>query len=77
MYDLEARMKWMDARSVKTHVLTLSGSMPWQWASLDAAVKLAHIVNDAAIEAHKAFPDRFVAGGCDSHARSEGRLEGA
>lgn len=62
MHDLEARMKWMDARNVKTHVLTLSGSMPWQWASLDAAVKLARIVNDAAIEAHKSFPHRFVAG---------------
>jgi aminocarboxymuconate-semialdehyde decarboxylase len=52
----------MDARGVKTHVLTLSGSMPWQWASLDAAAKLARIVNDAAIEAHKDFPDRFIAG---------------
>jgi aminocarboxymuconate-semialdehyde decarboxylase len=62
MYDLEARMKWMDARGVKTHVLTLSGSMPWQWASQDAANQLARIVNDAAIEAHKAFPDRFIAG---------------
>lgn len=62
MYDLEARMKWMDSRGVKTHVLTLSGSMPWQWASQDAANKLARIVNDAAIEAHKTFPDRFVAG---------------
>jgi len=62
MHDLEARMKWMDERSVKMHVLTLSGSMPWQWASLDAAAKLARIVNDAAIEAHKNFPDRFIAG---------------
>ena len=62
MYDLESRMKWMDSRGVKTHVLTLSGSMPWQWASLDAAKDLARIVNDAAIAAHKAHPDRFVAG---------------
>ena len=44
------------------HVLTLSGSMPWQWASLDAAAKFARIVNDAAIAAHKAYPDQFVAG---------------
>ena len=62
MYDLEARMKWMDSRGVKTHVLTLSGSMPWQWASLDAAKELARIVNDAAIAAHKENPDRFIAG---------------
>jgi aminocarboxymuconate-semialdehyde decarboxylase len=62
MYDLEARLKWMDSRGVKMHVLTLSGSMPWQWASQDAANQLARIVNDAAIEAHKSFPDRFIAG---------------
>src|SRR5689334_12200744 len=62
MYDLEARLKWMDSRGVKMHVLTLSGSMPWQWASQDAANHLARIVNDAAVEAHKSFPDRFIAG---------------
>ena len=62
IYDLEARMKWMDERNVTMHVLTLSGSMPWQWASLDAAVELARIVNDAAIAAHKAYPERFIAG---------------
>ncbi|MEI8035857.1 MAG: amidohydrolase family protein [Betaproteobacteria bacterium] len=62
MSDLEARIKWMDSRNIKTHVLTLSGSMPWQWASQDHANQLARIVNDAAIESHKAHPDRFVAG---------------
>lgn len=61
-YDLEARLKWMDGHGVKMHVLTLSGGMPWQWAPQDAANRLARIVNDAAIEAHKAYPDRFVAG---------------
>jgi len=62
MSDLDARMQWMDSRGVQTHVLTLSGSMPWQWAPQDAANRLARIVNDAAIEAHQAYPDRFVAG---------------
>jgi aminocarboxymuconate-semialdehyde decarboxylase len=62
MHDLEKRVAWMDERGVKMHVLTLSGGMPWQWASQDAANQLARIVNDAAIEAHRAFPDRFVAG---------------
>ncbi|MPZ44999.1 MAG: amidohydrolase family protein, partial [Betaproteobacteria bacterium] len=61
-FDLEARLKWMDGHGVKMHVLTLSGGMPWQWAPQDAANRLARIVNDAAIEAHKAYPDRFVAG---------------
>lgn len=62
MSDLDARVKWMDDRGVKTHVLTLSGSMPWQWAPQDGANRLARLVNDAAIEAHKAYPDRFLAG---------------
>jgi len=62
MFDLEKRIAWMDEHGVQVHVLTLSGSMPWQWASQDAANRLARIVNDAAIEAHKAYPDRFVAG---------------
>ena len=62
MSDLPARMKWMDERDVGMHVLTLSGGMPWQWAPQDAANDIARIVNDAAIEAHKAYPDRFVAG---------------
>jgi aminocarboxymuconate-semialdehyde decarboxylase len=61
MYDLPKRLAWMDERNVKMHVLSLSGQAPWQWASQDDANKLARIVNDAAIEAHKAFPDRFVA----------------
>lgn len=62
MFDLEKRVAWMDERGVQMHVLTLSGSMPWQWAAQDAANRLARIVNDAAIEAHKAFPERFIAG---------------
>ena len=62
MTDLEQRIKWMDERSVQMHVLTLSGRMPWQWASQDAANRLARVVNDAAIEAHIAYPDRFITG---------------
>jgi len=28
-FDLDKRRKWMDARGVQMHVLTLSGRMPW------------------------------------------------
>jgi len=62
MFDLDARLEWMDSRGVRTHLLTLSGSMPWQWAKPDEAVRLARIVNDAAIEAHLKHSDRFLAG---------------
>jgi aminocarboxymuconate-semialdehyde decarboxylase len=61
-FDLDKRRKWMDQHGVQMHVLTLSGGMPWQWVPPDAGAHLAQIVNDAAVEAHTAFPDRFVAG---------------
>jgi len=61
-FDLDKRRKWMDAHGVQTHVLTLSGGMPWQWVPPDVGAHLAQIVNDAAVEAHMAFPNRFAAG---------------
>ena len=61
-FDLGQRVKWMNEHGVQMHVLTLSGGMPWQWATPEQGVRLAQIVNDAAIEAHTAYPDRFVAG---------------
>src|SRR5437016_2006887 len=59
---LDERCKWMDEHGVQMHVLTLSGAMPWQWATPEQGDRLAHIINDAAVEAHNAHPDRFVAG---------------
>jgi aminocarboxymuconate-semialdehyde decarboxylase len=60
--DLDKRIKWMDEHGVQMLVLTLSGGMPWQWVSPKEGARLAQIVNDAAMEAHAAFPDRFIAG---------------
>lgn len=62
MYDLPKRLAWMDERNIQTHVLTLSGNMPWWWAKPDDAQKLARMVNDAALEAHAKYPDRFLVG---------------
>lgn len=61
-FDLDKRRKWMDEHGVQMHVLTLSGGMPWQWVPPDVGAHLAQIVNDAAVEAHTAFPERFAAG---------------
>jgi aminocarboxymuconate-semialdehyde decarboxylase len=60
-FDLDRRRKWMDAHGVQMLVLTLNGGMPWQWVSPEEGAHIAQIVNDAAIEAHTAFPDRFIA----------------
>jgi len=61
-YDLAARARQMDAQGVQMQVLTLGGFMPWDWASPEQGAKLAQVTNDAAIEAHKSMPDRFVFG---------------
>lgn len=59
--DVDKRVKWMDERGVKMHVLSLDGSAPWQWVSPEQGMRLAQIVNDAALQAHSAYPDRFIA----------------
>lgn len=60
--NLAARAQQMDAQGVQMQVLTLGGFMPWQWVTAEQGAKVAQVVNDAAIEGHVAFPDRFAAG---------------
>jgi aminocarboxymuconate-semialdehyde decarboxylase len=60
--NLAKRIEWMDAHGVQIHVLTLSGGMPWQWVPPDVGAMLAQIANDANVEAHLAYPDRFMGG---------------
>ena len=59
--DVDQRRKWMDEHGVQMHVLTLNGGMPWQLVTPEQGAGLARIVNDAGVEAHTAFPDRFLA----------------
>ena len=59
---LEQRIAWMDQHGIRMHVLTLDGGMPWQWVSAADGARLARIVNDAAAEAHRRYPTRFLAG---------------
>jgi len=59
--DLDRRRAWMNDHGVQTLVLTILAP-PWQTTSAEVAARLTAIVNDAAVEAHTAFPDRFVAG---------------
>jgi aminocarboxymuconate-semialdehyde decarboxylase len=61
-HDLVARSKWMDAHGEKIQVMTLGGFMPWQWVTPEQGVHVAQVTNDAAMEAHAAFPDRFLFG---------------
>lgn len=61
-YDLALRAKSMDAQGVQMQVITLGGFMPWQWVTAEQGAAIAQATNDAAVEGHKAFPDRFVFG---------------
>ena len=61
-FDLDKRVRWMNEHGVQMHVLTLSGRMPWQWVEPSTGAELARMLNDAAMEAHRAFPDRFLGG---------------
>ena len=59
--DLEQRLKWMDEHGVQMHLLALSGDAVWQLVTPEQAASLAQVANDAAVEAHAKYPDRFVA----------------
>ena len=61
-YDMDHRIQWMDELGVETILLSLGGFMPWQWIKPRDGLHIARIVNDAAVQAHAAHPDRFVAG---------------
>jgi aminocarboxymuconate-semialdehyde decarboxylase len=58
-YDLDKRLQWMDEHGDLMHCLTLP-SVPWQKTSAQQGAHLARVVNDAGIEAHQKYPDRFV-----------------
>jgi aminocarboxymuconate-semialdehyde decarboxylase len=60
-WDLEKRVQRMDAEGIGIHVLSLTNPMV-HWAPPERGAALARIVNDAMVQAHAQFPDRFV--GC-------------
>ena len=59
--DLDQRRQWMDEHGVQMHLLALSGDVVWQSVTPEQGAGLAQIVNDAALEAHARYSDRFVA----------------
>jgi aminocarboxymuconate-semialdehyde decarboxylase len=61
-HDMRRRTKMMDEMGIQTSVLTLGGFRPWQWVTPEQGVRVSRAANDAAMEAHSSFPERFVAG---------------
>jgi aminocarboxymuconate-semialdehyde decarboxylase len=60
-WDLPRRLQRMDAQRVALHALSLTTPFVY-WAPPERGAALARLVNDAMIEAHTAYPTRFV--GC-------------
>jgi aminocarboxymuconate-semialdehyde decarboxylase len=59
-YDLNQRLKAMDAQAVTVHALSLMPPMVY-WAGGPLGLRVARLVNDAMAEATQLYPDRFVA----------------
>ncbi len=59
-YDLDVRLKSMDAQRVAVHALSLMPPMVY-WAGGALGIRLARLVNEAMTQASRAYPDRFVA----------------
>lgn len=60
-FDVDRRVKVMDKTGVQVQALSLTAPMVY-WASPEVGARLARAFNDACVEAHRAYPDRFV--GC-------------
>lgn len=58
--DLKLRLADMDEQGVSMQAISLTTPMV-NWADADFSLKLARAWNDAASEAHKAYPNRLVA----------------
>ncbi len=57
--DLDVRLKEMKRQRVDVHALSLTRPMVY-WGDAELGLKLCQAMNDAMVEIHTAFPDRFV-----------------
>ena len=62
-YDLDDRIRTMDATGVRMHALSLTQPMVY-WADDELGLQLCMAFNDAASEAHRRHPDRFIGFAC-------------
>lgn len=60
-WDLAKRLKRMDDQRVTTHALSLTTPFTY-WGTPERGAALSRLFNDAVVEAHTAYPTRFV--GC-------------
>lgn len=58
-FDLDARIESMNDQGIDIHALSLTQPMVY-WAPRELSSRLSEAYNDACIEAHLAYPDRFL-----------------
>jgi aminocarboxymuconate-semialdehyde decarboxylase len=62
-YDLDDRIRTMDATGVRMHALSLTQPMVY-WADDELGLNLCIAFNDAVSQAHRKHPDRFIGFAC-------------
>jgi aminocarboxymuconate-semialdehyde decarboxylase len=62
-FDLEDRIRTMDATGVGVHALSLTQPMVY-WADDELGLQLAMAFNDAVSDAHRRYPERFIGFAC-------------
>lgn len=62
-YDLDDRIRAMDATGVRMHALSLTQPMVY-WADDELGLDLCIAFNDAVSQAHRKHPDRFIGFAC-------------
>lgn len=60
-FDIDRRVRVMNRAGVQIHALSLTAPMIY-WAGAELGARLARAYNDACVEAHRSYPERFV--GC-------------
>jgi aminocarboxymuconate-semialdehyde decarboxylase len=61
-HDMAQRKAGMNKIGIKTSVISLGGFRPWVWIDKAVGNRVAAQANDAAIAAHQAYPDTYIAG---------------
>jgi aminocarboxymuconate-semialdehyde decarboxylase len=61
-HDMAQRLATMQRIGIKTSVISLGGFRPWGWMTAEQGNRIARDANDAALEAHAAYPENYVAG---------------
>jgi aminocarboxymuconate-semialdehyde decarboxylase len=61
-HDMAQRLASMQKIGIRTSVISLGGFRPWGWIPREIGNQMARDANDAALAAHQAYPQNYIAG---------------